>query len=100
MKIANSWRLHKTRPDYFYDIFNPFAAGSLLNSHHEMMTKSLEMTETMENGYSYYLRVQRELSNEYPHGRVKMIYMFYFFMHWTKVNSAAEGLRPEHNFIM
>ena len=48
------------------------------------------MTETMTHGYSS----QRELSNEYQHDRVKMIFIiFRFFVHWTKVTSAAEGFR-------
>ena len=50
------------------------------------------MTETMANGYSSY-RTQRELSNEYQHDRVKMIFIiFCFFVHWMKVISAAGGL--------
>ena len=50
------------------------------------------MTETMANGYSYD-STQRELSNEYQHDRLKMIFiMFLLFVHWMKVTSAAEGL--------
>ena len=52
------------------------------------------MTETMTNGYSSD-RTQRELSNEYQHDKVKMIFIFFcFFVHWMKVISAAEGLKP------
>ena len=51
------------------------------------------MTETMANGYSYD-STRRELPNEYHHNRVKMIFaIFCFFVHWTKVTSAAEGIR-------
>ena len=37
------------------------------------MQKSLKMIETLANGYSYE-STQRELSNEYRHDRVKMIF--------------------------
>ena len=49
------------------------------------------MTETMANGYSSD-STQRELSNEYQHDRVKMIFYNSFFVHWMKVTSAAEWL--------
>ena len=46
----------------------------------------------MANGYSFNSD-RRELSNEYQNDRVKMIFIFFcFFVHWTKVTSAAEGL--------
>ena len=41
------------------------------------MTKSCEMSETMVNGYSSE-STQPELSNEYQHYRVKMIFLFLF----------------------
>ena len=51
------------------------------------------MIETLANGYSYE-SAQRELSNEYQHDRVTMIFIiFCFFVHWTKVTSASEGLK-------
>ena len=47
----------------------------------------------MANGYSSD-STQQELSNEYQHDRVKMIFIiFCFFVHWTKVALALEGLR-------
>ena len=37
--------------------------------------------------------IQRELCYEYPHDLVRIIsIIFCFFVHWTKVTSAAEGL--------
>ena len=57
-----------------------------------MMPKTCKMTKTLANGYSSE-SIQRELSNEYQHDRVKMIFiMFCFFVHWTKVALALEGL--------
>ena len=42
------------------------------------------MAETLANGYSYE-SAQRELSNEYKHDRVKMIFIFSLhFLHWMK----------------
>ena len=36
---------------------------------------------------------QQEVSNEYQHDRVKMIFIiFCFLVHWTKVTSAAKEL--------
>ena len=50
------------------------------------------MIETLANGYSSD-SAQQELSHEYQHDRVKMILIiFCFFVHWTKVTSASEGL--------
>ena len=57
------------------------------------------MNETMANGYSSE-STQRELSNEYQYDRVLMIFiMFCFCVHWTKVTSASEGLRPPRKCI-
>ena len=56
------------------------------------MQKPRKMTETLANGYSSE-STQRELSNEYQHHRVKMIFIiFCFFVRWTKVALALEGL--------
>ena len=50
------------------------------------------MTETLPNGYSSE-STQRELSNEYKHDRVLMVFRnIYVFVLWTKVVSALEGL--------
>ena len=50
------------------------------------------MTETLANGYSSE-STQRELSYEYPHDLVLMIFIIIcFFVHWTKITSAAKGL--------
>ena len=47
------------------------------------------MIEILANGYSSD-SAQQELSNEYQHDRIKMIFItFYFFVHLTKVASAA-----------
>ena len=49
------------------------------------------MTETLTHGYSSE-GTQRELSNEYPHHRVKMILIIFgILMYWTKVAPALEG---------
>ena len=51
------------------------------------------MTETLANGYPSE-STQRELSYEYPHDLVMMIFIIIcFFVHWTKINSAANSLR-------
>ena len=51
------------------------------------------MTETLANGYSSD-SAQQELSNEYQHDRIKMIFIiFCFFVDWLKVTSASEGLQ-------
>ena len=51
------------------------------------------MIETMANGYSYE-STQRELSNEYQHDRVQMIFKnLCVLVPWMKVASALEGLR-------
>ena len=50
------------------------------------------MTETLANGYSSE-STQRELSDEYQHDRVVMIFKnLCILVLWTKVASALEGL--------
>ena len=51
------------------NMLNPFSAGLLKFDHHEIMTRSLEMTETMADRYSSD-DTQREHSYEYQHERV------------------------------
>ena len=52
------------------------------------------MTKTLVNGYSS-KSTQWELSNEYQLDRSKMVIIIVpFFVHWTKVTPAAEGLKP------
>ena len=49
------------------------------------------MTETLANGYSSE-STQRELSNEYQHDRVSMVFKdFSVLVLWTNVASALEG---------
>ena len=58
------------------------------------MRKILRITETLANGYLFE-STQRELSNEYRHDRVYMVFKdFYVFVLWTKVASAWGGLNP------
>ena len=62
------------------------------------------MTETLANGYSYE-STQRELSNEYQHDRVWIVFKnLCICVLWTKVALALEGLIkvkeiaiPEHS---
>ena len=50
------------------------------------------MTETLANGYASE-STQRELSNEYQHDRVSMVFKdFSVLVFWTNVASALEGL--------
>ena len=50
------------------------------------------MTGTLENGYSSE-STRQELSNEYQHDRVSMIFKkICILMFWMKVASALEGL--------
>ena len=50
------------------------------------------MTETLPNGYSYE-STQRELSNEYPHDRVRIVFKdLCALVLWTKVAPASAGL--------
>ena len=56
------------------------------------MQKSWKMTETLANGYSSE-SAQQELSNEYQHDRVSMVFKdFSVLVLWTNVVSALEGL--------
>ena len=57
-----------------------------------MMQKTWKITETLANGYSSE-STRRELSNEYQHDRVLMIFTnICIFVLWKKVASALEGL--------
>ena len=50
------------------------------------------MTETLANGYSSE-NTRRELSNEYQHDRVSMVFInLCILVHWTKVALALKGL--------
>ena len=50
------------------------------------------MTETLANGYSSE-STRRELSNEYQHNRIKMVFKnICLLVLWTKISSALEGL--------
>ena len=54
--------------------------------------KNSKITETLANGYSSE-STQRELSNEYQHGRVLMVFKdFGILVLWMRVASALEGL--------
>ena len=56
------------------------------------MQKPLKMTETLAHAYSSE-STQRELSNEYQHDRVQMVFKdLCILVLWTKVASALEGL--------
>ena len=58
--------------------------------------KSWKITETLANGYSSE-STQRELSNEYQHDRVWMVFKdFCILVLWTKVVSALKGLISEY----
>ena len=57
-----------------------------------MVQKSRKMTETLAHGHSSE-SAQRELSNEYQHDRVWMIFKnLRVIVLWAKVASALEGL--------
>ena len=58
-----------------------------------MMRKNLKKTtETLAHGFSYE-STQQELSNEYQHDRVWMVFKnLCVLVLWTKVASALEGL--------
>ena len=58
----------------------------------KIMRETLKLTETLANGYSYE-STRRELSNEYQHDRVLMVFeKICVFVLWMKVASALEGL--------
>ena len=64
-----------------------------------MMQKTLQMTETLANGYSSE-SAQRELSNEYQHDTVKMVFKnLCILVLLTKVASALEGLIFKGNLL-
>ena len=52
--------------------FNPYAANGRFGKY-KMMHKTCKMTETLEHGYSSE-STQRELSNEYQHDRIEMVF--------------------------
>ena len=57
-----------------------------------MLQKTLKITETLANGYSYE-STQRELSNEYQHDSVWTVFKeFRILVSWTKVASVIKGL--------
>ena len=63
-------------------MLNPYAAGGATR----------KMTEILENGYSYE-STRRELSNEYQHDKVLMVFKnLCVLVLKTKVTSALEGL--------
>ena len=60
-----------------------------------VMMKMMKMTEALARGYSSE-STQRELSNEYQHDRVLMVFQcITLLVLWTKVASALEGLIPQ-----
>ena len=59
------------------------------------MQKKRKMIETLANGYSSE-STSRDLSDEYQHDRVKMVFRFFCILVLrTKVASALEGLIEE-----
>ena len=59
-----------------------------------MMQKTWKMSETLANGYLYE-STRRELSNEYEHDRVSMVFeSICILVLWMNVVSALEGLTP------
>ena len=57
------------------------------------------MTETLANGYLSESTLQ-DLSNEYQHDRIKMIFkIFCFFVHLTKATLTSEG-NAEATFVL
>ena len=56
-------------------------------------SKRLKMTETLAYGYPY-MGTQRELSNEYHHDRIKMVFKNLCVpVLWMKVSLISEGLK-------
>ena len=77
---------------------NPYAAGHYFCKY-KIMQKSWKITETLANGYSSE-STQRELSNEYQHDRVLIVFKdFGILVLWMKVASALEGLNMVMAFI-
>ena len=71
--------------------FQPYAAGGYVGQY-KIMQKSWKITETLAYGYSYE-STQWELSNEYQHDRVWLVFRnISVIVLWTKVASASEGL--------
>ena len=63
------------------------------------MQNTWKMTETLPNGYSYE-STQRELSNEYPHDRVRIVFKdLCACVLWTKVAPASERIKVFSVFI-
>ena len=70
--------------------FNPYAVAGLF-CQYEMMQKCWKIIETLARGYSSEIS-QWELSNEYQHDRVKMVFKnLCILVLWMKVASALEG---------
>ena len=92
MRVADStFKRNREREWLKYGLINPYAAGGYFGRY-KMIQKSWKMTETLANGYSSE-STHQELSNEYQHDMVSMIFEeIYILMLWTKVASALEGL--------
>ena len=72
-------------------LVNPHAAGDKF-CQYKNDEKTSEITDTLANGYSSE-STQRELSHEYQHHRVKMVFnSFCNLVLWTKIASALEAL--------
>ena len=90
-KIIWEFKSHHWNKNIFSKTINPYAAGGYFGRY-KMMQKSWKITETLANGYSSE-STHQELSNEYQHDRVSMIFKkICFLMLWTKVASVLEGL--------
>ena len=71
---------------------NTYAAGGQLGTF-KMMQKTWKMTGNLANGYSSE-SILRELSNEYQHDSVQMVFQnVCVLVLWMKVASALEGLK-------
>ena len=71
---------------------NPYAAEGKFGKY-KMMRNTWKIIETLAHGYSSE-RAQRELSNEYQHGRVLMVFKnLRILVLRTKVALALEGLK-------
>ena len=58
-----------------YIYINPYAGGGYFGQY-KMIQESWKTTETLANWYSSE-STQSELSNEYQHGRIKMVFQIY-----------------------
>ena len=75
----------------YKSVLNPYAAGAQFD-YYKMIQKTYKMTETLAHGHSFE-STQQELSNEYQHDRVKMVFKsLCVLVLWAKVASALEGL--------